>query len=108
MSKIAEAAYGDAAAPYPALPGFKRPGTSQEAARAVYGRATNVREAIYRVIAASPAGLTADEAAAAVGRKPSYCRPRLSELVKAGRIAPSGLRRRNETGLSAAVWVVTP
>ena len=104
MSKIAEAAYGDS--PYPAQPGFKRPGTSQDAARAVYGRATNVREAIYRVIAASEAGMTADEAGAAIGRKPGYVRPRLSELVAANRIKPSGELRKNESKLSAKVWVV--
>ena len=58
MSKIAEAAYGDLF--YPERPGFKTGGTSQAAARAVYGGASNVREAIYRTIASAPLGLTAD------------------------------------------------
>lgn len=103
MSRIAEAAYGDQ--PYPGSPGFKTTGTSQEAAKAVAPGAGAVRERVFEAIAASEGGLTADEASAIVGRKPTYCRPRCSELRAAGRIVPAGRRRNPDTGLSATVWV---
>jgi hypothetical protein len=107
MSKMGEAAAG--LRPYPQDPGFKRWGTSREAAQRVSGGAESVREQIYAVLAAvEPQGLTADEAAAKVGRKPGYVRPRISELVQAGRVASSGARRRNESGLSATVWRIVP
>ena len=102
MSRIAEAAYGDR--PYPDSPGFKTGSTSKEAAKAVAPGAGAVRERVFEAIAASGGGLTADEAAAIVGRKPAYVRPRVTELYRAGRIKPSGERRRNSTRLSAAVW----
>jgi len=103
MSRIAEAAYGDT--PYPDSPGFKVPGTSQEAAKAVSRGVRPVRDAVYAAIAASEGGLTADEAAAIVGRKRAYVRPRVSELAEEGRVRKTGRRRKNpETGLSATVW----
>ena len=107
MSRIAESLNPN---PYNGMPGYKRPGTSQEAAQAVSNGSAAVREQVYEAIkAAEPRGLTADEASAVVGRKPAYCRPRCSELVAAGRIAASGARRRNESsGLSATVYRVVP
>lgn len=94
---------------YCTTPGFKVGGTSRDAARAVEPGTGKVREAVFAAIAASePAGLTADEAAKKVDRKPAYVRPRLSELAAAGRIARSGARRKNESGLSAAVWRIVP
>jgi hypothetical protein len=93
---------------YPAQPGFKAGGTSRDAARAVAAGAPNVREKVFDAIAASePRGLTADEAASAVGRKPAYIRPRISELRAAGRIMPSGELRKNESNLSAKVWKIS-
>lgn len=103
MSKLAEHYLGDE--PYPGAPGFKAPGTSREAARAVAPGAGVVREAVFEAIRASGSGgLTADEAAASVGRKPAYVRPRVSELSKEGRIERTGERRRNDTGLMAMAW----
>lgn len=104
MSRIAEQAYGDR--PYPGSPGFKAPGTSQEAAQAVAGRAGAVRDAVFEAVAAAEGGLTADEAAGILGQKPGYIRPRVSELAKAGRLVKTGGRRKNASGLSAAVWRV--
>ena len=108
MSGMKDAFYGDRPAPghYPSQPGFKSGDTSREAAETVAGGASEVREAVFKAIdAASPAGVTADEAAEKIGRKPAYVRPRLSELSAANRIVPTGARRKNpDTGLSAKVW----
>lgn len=106
MSRIADVYLGDR--PYPDSPGFKEPTTSREAARAVAGGAREGRERVFEAIrAAGSGGLTADQAGASVGRPPAYCRPRVTELFKAGRIVPTGERRPNETGLKARVWRAT-
>jgi hypothetical protein len=103
MSKTAEHFLGDQ--PYPDSPGFKEPTTSREAARVVSGTVAEGRESVFEAIRlAGSGGLTADEAAAAVGRTPAYVRPRVTELYKAKRIARTGERRRNSTGLRAWVW----
>lgn len=103
MSRIADAAFGDR--PYSESPGFKTGGTSREAARAVAPGARAGRERVFDAIAASGSGgMTADEAAALLGRRESYVRPRVTELFKAGRIVPTGGRRQNETGLPAKLW----
>ena len=105
MSKIAEAAYGDKPFEYPNRPGFKARGTSRDAAFIVAPRAREIREQVYEIIkGAGPIGLTADEVAEKLDRKPGYIRPRLSELRAAERIIPTGERRRNASNLSAQVW----
>lgn len=101
MSRIAEALD---LSTYGGNPGFKEPTTSRDAAKAVASGTQAVRERVFQAIAVSAQGLTADEAAAIVGRKPAYCRPRCSELRAAGRIVPFGRRRNPDTGLSATVW----
>jgi hypothetical protein len=50
--------------------------------------------------------LTADEVAAKIGLPVLSTRPRISELAKALEIEPSGERRVNTSGKSAAVWRV--
>ena len=99
---------GEAFAPesYGGLPGFKEPSTSRDAARAVAGKASQLRERIFDLIcAAGMRGLTPDEAAALIpGSDWRGVRPRFSELAKAQRIVPTGERRANDTGLKARVW----
>ena len=95
--------------PYPTGPGHKTGGTSRAAAKTVAAGTESVREAVFQAIAAAePRGLTADEVATAVGRKPGYVRPRISELVAAGKVAASGARRAGESGLSLTVWRAVP
>lgn len=104
MSRVAEAL---APQLYGGLPGFKEPTTSRAAAAAVAGEASILRERVFAAIAgAGERGLTADEAAGAVGRDRLSVRPRLTELAHAipARITPTGERRRNESGLRAKVW----
>jgi DNA-directed RNA polymerase specialized sigma24 family protein len=105
MSRIAEAAFGDLF--YPLAPGFKTGGTSKNAARAIAGDAKLLREQAYSaIVAAGSRGLTADEVAEKLGCSVLSIRPRCSELRTAGRIVPSGDRRKNVSGLRAAVWRV--
>jgi hypothetical protein len=95
--------------PYGGMPGYKEPTTSRDAACAVAPSAHTMCETVFEALkAAEPFGLTADEAAAKVGHKPGYIRPRLTELKLAGRVVKTEARRRNESGLSAAVWRIVP
>jgi DNA-directed RNA polymerase specialized sigma24 family protein len=106
MSRVAETLDPG---PYSGLPGFKTGGTSREAARAVAGEASNLRERAHAALAAAGyGGLTADQVALALGRDRLSVRPRLSEMAALSRIVRTGERRRNESGLSAAVWRVAP
>lgn len=104
MSRIAEHFLGEA--PYPDSPGFKEGTTSREAARVVPGAAEGRERVLGAIRASGGAGLTADEAAAAVGRPVLYVRPRVSELFKLGQIVPADARRRNASGLWAKAWRV--
>ncbi len=105
MSRIAESAYGDTPAPYPLSPGSKTGGTSQEAARKFAAHAMTLRDQVLATIAAAPDGLTADEVADQLKSSVLAVRPRLSELVKMEKIERvPGARRKNVSGMSAAVW----
>ena len=83
------------------------PATSRKAARHMIARASTLRYLTLQAIAEAPAGLTADQAAAAIGSTPFATRPRCSELLEAGWIRDSAQRRDNESRHSAVVWVVT-
>ena len=89
---------------YPDSPGWKTssPDTSKAAALAVEDRAATLREQVAARLAFEPG--TADECAAELGASVLAVRPRLSELRKRGTIEPTGERRKNESGHSAAVW----
>jgi hypothetical protein len=96
---------------YPEAPGFKVPGTSQEAAREMSGRAPNLRERVYEQIlrgfTAGHGGKTADEVAESLHETVLSVRPRVAELKRMGRIRDSSIRRRNISGMKAAVWIPT-
>lgn len=104
MSRIAETLTPGV---YRDLPGYKEPTTARDAAVAIKGKAAVLRERVYAAIrAAGPKGLTADQAAAAVGEDWRATRPRVTELgqERPPRIVPTGERRLNDTGLRAKVW----
>ena len=102
MSRIAEANLPDYG--YPSSPGFKeRGGTSQDAAEIV-GNVAGMRAAVLSVIRTHPS--TADEVAANLGLSILSVRPRCSELRRFGKIIHSGQRRKNASGVNAAVWMV--
>lgn len=107
MSRIAEHLMPS---PYGGEPGWREPTTSRDAARASTDDADTLRREVYRAfVAAGRDGLTADEAAARVGRSVLSVRPRVTELARAERpwIARTGERRMNQSGHSAAVWRAT-
>ena len=93
---------------YPDTPGFKAPGTSQQAAISIAPTAANLRDRVESLFLTG-ATLTADECAEALGVTVLAARPRLSELAKMGLIVKSyqdGIpeRRKNASGMSAQVW----
>lgn len=105
MSRIAEDAYGDTPAPYPKSPGYKEPTTSRDAARKFRSHATDLRAQVLTAIIEAPNGLTADEVAEQLQQSVLAIRPRVSELKEQGRIERiPGARRKNASGMSAAVW----
>lgn len=93
---------------YPATPGWKEGTTSRAAARKIAPRAPGLRDEVLRVIREAGArGLTADEAARALGKTEFAIRPRLTELgpKHLAKIRKSGAKRPNESGVDAIVWV---
>ena len=90
---------------YPDAPGWKEPDTSRKAADSTARRAALLRERCLRALRdAGAAGLTADEAAERLGESILSVRPRFTELLRTGRIADTGKRRRNASGRQAKVW----
>lgn len=99
---------------YPHAPGYKEQTTSKDAAKAAGITACQMREdllTLYRGV--WPAGMTADEAAAKIGRSILTVRPRISELRKLGELHPAltagpdpkPARRKNASGQMATVLV---
>ena len=99
MSRMSELIYPDA-------PGFKTAGPSEDAAKAISGKANRMRAAVLEKIAQCPAGATADEIAHELGLSVLSVRPRVSELNRSGEIRQTGTRRKNESGMTATVWRV--
>jgi predicted ArsR family transcriptional regulator len=93
---------------YPNAPGFKTPGPSQDAAKAISGKAARMRAAVLAKIAQHPAGATADEIAHDLGLSVLSVRPRVSELKRSGEIRQTSTRRKNESGMTATVWQIAP
>jgi hypothetical protein len=93
---------------YPDAPGYKSTGTSEQAARAIERTAKTLRERVLRAFQEVPNGLTADAVADRLGKSVLSVRPRVSELHRAGEIRPAGGRGKNDSGMSAIVWVVSP
>lgn len=94
------------AAHYPEIPGHKRPGTSEGAARAMKPRAPTLRDKVLALLKSD--ALTADEAAARLNVTVLACRPRFSELVKMGLIYDTGLTSKNASGVRAVIWRAWP
>ena len=92
---------------YPEVPAARPTDTSMLAADGVAEDAPDGRQQILDTIAAFAAGLTADEAAAEIGRTVLYTRPRVAELKRQGLIIDSGERRDNLSGRPAIVWIIS-
>jgi hypothetical protein len=91
---------------YPNSPGFKAPGPSQQAARAMSGTAKTLRARVLECFRDAPNGLTADQVATQLGETVLATRPRCSELYQLGEIPPTPERRANTSGLLATVWTL--
>lgn len=90
---------------YPDVPGHKTPGPSQEAAEAIQGRASILREKCHAYVKRwGMTGSTADECAEALKESVLSIRPRFTELLRENRIQDTGARRKNASGRSATVW----
>lgn len=94
---------------YPAAPGYKAPGPSEDAAARVSGAAAVMRARVLEVFKNHyPQGRTADEVAAELNLSVLSARPRVSELRHSGALVDSQSRRRNESGMTATVWRFVP
>ena len=72
------------------------------------GPAKTLRARALACIAQASDGLTADQVAAQLDASPFAIRPRVTELNRQGLIERSRTeRRRNASGMNAAVWKVT-
>lgn len=83
-------------------PGFKKFGTSEEAAISMEAKVPRLRDRVLTKI--KQLDLTADEVAYLLDETPFAIRPRLSELLKMGMIFDTGKRYNNESGRKAIVW----
>lgn len=93
----------DHAEQYPRAPSAKVSGTSQEAAKAMTGRAVRLRDQVMTILRRH-GPRTADEVAALLGERIWSIRPRLSELRRLNKIEATGERRKNTSGQAAHVW----
>jgi hypothetical protein len=100
--------FGSGIEKYPHGPGFKKTATSKAAANsiAVYA-ATKRHHVLIEFVAAGRQGLTPDTCAKALNLSVLTVRPRCTELLAAGLLIPTGERRQNESGMSAAVLKAT-
>jgi hypothetical protein len=98
-------------APYIDGVGYKRHGTSEQAAKKIAPHVESIASLCYGLcLAAGKSGVTADEAAKILGVKPGATRPRFSEMAsdKNGHVPiveDSGIRRKNEDGNPVIVWI---
>lgn len=91
---------------YPSKPGYRRTGTSRDAAKAITPRALSLKVRALGLL--KDFALTADEIAAKLGVTVLSARPRVAELHCAGKIYDTGRTRANESGLQATVWKALP
>ena len=93
---------------YPYRPGFKVAGPSQQAATAIAKTAKTLRDQVLQTIAVAPGGITADQVAGQLGKSILSVRPRVSELKRMGEIRSTTARGKNDSGMTASVWVLSP
>jgi hypothetical protein len=91
----------------PAAPFQKHSDTSVEAAERIAPKAPSLRERVYAFIRFSVDGRTNEEIESGCGMPGNTVRPRVVELVKAGRVRDSGATRETRSGRQAVVWVAT-
>jgi hypothetical protein len=91
--------------PYLRDPGWKAPGTSQDAAQAITSRAKTIRDRVLAFLTERyPSSFTADQIAVGLDASILTVRPRVSELRRSELIEPTVERRKNRSGLWAHCW----
>lgn len=78
--------------------------TSKAAARQIEPCTAKGRRLIWDYLAAHPEGATDEEMQFGIDMNPSTQRPRRIELVAAGQVVDSGLKRETRSGREATVW----
>ena len=91
---------------YPYAPGFKVGGTSEQAAERVVPIALKLETLVLAELRNGPG--TADEVAARIGKSILSVRPRMSVLLRLGKIRVTSERRTNQSGASANVYQLAP
>lgn len=90
---------------YPNSPGYKKSGTSREAAIKIAPKAPSLRDKALEIFKQHHRlGLTADELAFLLDQSVLSIRPRVSELFRLGLIEDSGQRRKNDSDSTVTVW----
>jgi len=88
---------------YPAVPGYKRGGTSKAAADSMKEKAPTLRDEVMIALGLN-GDCTADEVADLLCKSLLSVRPRFTELLALGKIADTGMTRHNASGKQATVW----
>jgi hypothetical protein len=83
------------------------PETSHAAAKALGGGAETMRRTLLSVFAGGGSGLTAEEAAGATGIDPWQASKRVSDLLAAKLIEPTGRTRRGTSGRMQRILRIT-
>jgi hypothetical protein len=87
---------------YPDTPGYKVLGTSREAVLRVTPRARRLLDRVHNFMKSRyPAAFSADQVAEELGETILSVRPRMSELLRHGKIECTGARRKNQSGMTA-------
>ncbi len=98
---------------YPETPGYKKSGTSEDAADSMKEKAPSLCDKIMEFLVENDhvTGYTADEVADFIGETWNAIRPRFSSLSRPhpitkapAKIYDTNIRRRNESGRMATVW----
>jgi hypothetical protein len=87
---------------YPNAPGARRNKQSRDGAKFIAPHAKTLRERVLSVL--HHHALTAHEIAVVLDVANTSTQPRISELVKLGKVVDSGRTRKNGSGVNATVW----
>ena len=92
---------------YPNAPGSKGGETSEAGAAAIAEAAGRLQRLVLTAVTeAGATGVTVVEMATRYGLDRMSIQPRFSELRRMGKIADSGRRRKNPSGVSVIVWTL--
>ena len=91
---------------YPKRAGYKKLGTSSEAAKAMNPVLNQLQSQVLQAIRSSENGLSSDGVVNATGIPDYTAKPRISELIAHGLVVNSGKREVNSKGKNITIWKV--